>query len=113
MGAFGLAVGDGVERFQRRRDFAGRRDIKREMAVGEIGERARQRFAAAVDEVELRLETRRHPPLHVGRGIGEGRPRQPHAGRRDAEPRDELPTSSRHLAILPIARDPMRRVAPV
>ena len=103
MRAFGPAVGDGVERLQRRRDFAGRRNAKREMAVGEIGERASERFAAAVDEVERGLEARRHPPLHVGRGIGEGGLRQPDAGRGDSEPRDELPTSSRHLAILPIA----------
>ena len=82
--AFGPAVGDGVQRFERRRDFAGRRDLKSEMTVGEIGERLGQRFAAAVDEVERRHETRRYPPLHVGRGIGERRPRQPYAGRGDS-----------------------------
>ncbi len=98
VGAFGPAVGDGLERFQRRRDFAGRSDAKREMTVGEIGERLGQRFAAAVDEVERGGEARGHPPLHLGGGIGERRPRQPDAGRSGSEPGDELPTSSRHLS---------------
>ena len=104
MRAFGPAVRDSLERVQRRRDFAGRGNAKSEMTVGEIGERAGERFAAAVDEVERGLETRRHPPLHVGRGIGEGGLRQPDAGRRDSEPGDELPPSRRHFPILPIAK---------
>ena len=69
MSAVGAAVGDGVERLERRRDLAGRRRLDGEAAVGHVGDRVGQRLGAAVVEIERGREARRRGFAHCTVGV--------------------------------------------
>ena len=80
MRAIGFAVGDRVERFQRRRNLAGRGNSDGELAVGHVGQRLGESLRGAEQEVEARLKGGRHSPSHFRVRIGD-------RGTCDAEPR--------------------------
>jgi hypothetical protein len=69
------------------------------MAVGEIGKRLGQRFAAAPDEIERRREARRDLPLDIGRRLRErGRGDAGRGGGR--ETREKLPAPVTHSPLV-------------
>ena len=99
MRAFGLAVGDGLQRLERGRDLPGRGDLDREMAVGEVEYGLAESLGAAVDQIERGDETRGQTPLDVRRGIGDRGARHRRAGRGKSETGEELSTSCAHTVL--------------
>ena len=94
--AFRLAVGDRVQRLERRRDLAGRGDGDGELAVGHVRQRLGECLGAAEQEVEARLERRRQAPSHFRVRIGDGRSRHGEPRRRP-EPHDQSSPCNPHV----------------
>ncbi len=96
MRAVGLAVGDRVQRLQRRRDLAGGGNGDGELAVGHVRQRVGEGLPAAEKQVEARLKRGRHLPAHLRARIGDGGTRDGEA-RRGPKPHDKSSSSNPHV----------------